>query len=73
MVVLVSFIIIPLKATDDKKYQAQRYSAFSCWHTCSGSAACSAVQVSWKKSPGITFSGTGERATVYENRVGSTK
>jgi len=31
------------------------------------------VQVSWKKSPGITLRGIGEIATVYENSVGIRK
>ena len=64
IVVFVSFIIIPLKAIDERKYHAQRNIAFSSVQTCSGSAACSAVHVSWKKSPGITFSGIGDIATV---------
>ena len=32
---------------------------------CVVSKACSAVQVSWNISPGITLSGIGEIATVY--------
>ena len=59
-------MIIPLKAMDERKYQAHKNNAFSSWQTCSGSAACSAVQVSWKKSPGMTFRGIGDIATVYE-------
>lgn len=73
MDVLVSFIIIPLNAIDDRKYQAQRNNAFSSLQTCSGSAACAAVQVSWKKSPGMTFNGIGEIATVYEKSWGKTR
>ena len=41
--------------------------------TCSASSACSAVQVNWNMSPGITFSGIGEIATVYVNNCGNTR
>ena len=62
--VFVNFIIIPLNEIDERKYQAQRYNSFSWVQTCSGSAACAAVHVNWKKFPGIIFSGIGDKATV---------
>ncbi len=65
IVVFVSFIIMPLKAIEERKYHAQRYIAFSLpKQTCSGSVACIVVHVNVKKSPGITFSGIGDKATV---------
>ena len=74
MDVFVSFIMMPLNAMDDRKYQAQRYRAFSfCAHIPSSSAACAAVQVRWKKSPGIMFSEIGDNATICENSTGKTR
>jgi hypothetical protein len=65
MDVFVSLMIIPLNAIDERKYQAQRYNAFSLpKQTCPSSIACSAVHVNWNISPGITFSEIGEIATV---------
>jgi hypothetical protein len=56
---------MPLKAIEERKYHAQRYNEFSLpKQTCSGSAASTAVHVNVKKSPGITFSGIGDIATV---------
>ena len=67
-------MIIPLNEMDERKYQAQRYNAFSFpKQTCSTSNACSAVHVNWKKLPGITFNEIGEKATVYENSCGNTR
>ena len=70
--VLVSFIMSPLNAMDDRKYQAHKYSAFSSPQY-KPSSTLIAVHVSSNQSPGITFSGIGETATVYENNCGSTK
>ena len=64
---------MPLKAIDERKYQAQRYKAFSFVHMFSTSTACSAVQVSWKKSPGIMLSEMGDSATMCENKTGNTR
>ena len=53
---------MPLNAIEERKYQAQRYNAFSLpKQTCSASAACSTVHVNVNKSPGITFSGIGDK------------
>ena len=58
-------MIIPLNAIDERKYHAHRNNPFSLpKQTCSVSNACAAEQVNWNMSPGITFSGIGEIATV---------
>ena len=61
-----------------RKYQAHRKISFSELQNGPIPAAASwaifsAVQVSWKKSVGITLRGIGEIATVYENSVGIRK
>jgi len=67
-------MIIPLNAIDERKYHAHRNNPFSLpKQTCSVSNACAAEQVNWNMSPGITFSGIGEIATVYENNCGNTR
>lgn len=73
MDVFVSFIMMPLNAIEDRKYHAQRKRAFSLGHTPVGSAACAAVQVNWKKFPGIISSEIGDSATVCENSCGRTR
>ena len=78
MEVLVSFMIMPLTAMAVKKYHAHKKISFSVLQYGPRPAAASwaifsAVQVSWKKSPGSTFRGIGEMATVYENTVGIRK
>ena len=69
---------MPLKAIDERKYQAQKYISFRWLQGCGcpggvTAATFSAVQVSWKKSPGMKFKDIGDTATVYANRGGSTK
>jgi hypothetical protein len=61
-----------------RKYQAHRKISFSLLQYGPRPAAASwaifsTVQVSWKKSVGITLRGIGEIATVYENSVGIRK
>ena len=75
---MVSFIIVPLNAMAVRKYQAHKKISFSVPQYGQRPAAASlaifsAVQVSSKKSTGITLRGIGEIATVYENRVGIRK
>ena len=71
-------MIIPLNAMAVKKYHAHKKTSFSVLQygprpAAASAAIFSAVQVSWKKSPGITLRGIGEMATVYENNVGIRK
>ena len=78
MEVLVSFMIIPLNAMAVKKYHAHKKISFSVLQYGPRPAAASAAifvveQVSSKKSTGITLSGIGDIATVYENSVGIRK
>ena len=66
--------MIPLNAMEERKYQAHNIRWFSLpKQMCAVSKACSAVQVSWNISPGITLSGIGEIATVYVNSCGNTR
>ena len=65
-------MIVPLNAIAVRKYHAHKKISFSVLQygptpAAKSRAIFSAVQVSWKKSPGSTLSGIGETATVYEN------
>jgi hypothetical protein len=70
--------MVPLNAMAVRKYHAHKNISFSVPQNgpipfSTSKAIFSAVQVSWKKSPGITLRGIGEIATVYENSVGIKK
>ena len=71
-------MIIPLNAIAVRKYHAHKKISFSVLQygptpAAASIAIFSTVQVSWKKSPGITLRGIGDMATVYENSVGIRK
>ena len=71
-------MIIPLNAIAVRKYHAHKKISFSALQygptpAIASAAIFSAVQVSWKRSVGITLRGIGDMATVYENSVGIRK